>query len=162
MKSDEREESVKAIVSRRSFLAGSAALSAVSLTGNMEGQMTQTKTEPWGRILNGRVAVVTGAARGIGRAAAVALAHSGANVVGIDICAVVDPRSGVDPASRAELDQTGEMVKNEGVQWRGFVLDQRDLPALRIAAEKINAELSANSLLDVIGTVTARYIVGCA
>ena len=76
--------------------------------------MTQAKTEPWGRILNGRVAVVTGAARGIGRAVAVDLARSGANVVGIDICAVVDPRSGVEPASPAELDQTGEMVRIAG------------------------------------------------
>src|ERR1700727_2892482 len=106
----------------------------------MEGRMTQAKTEPRGRILNGRVAVVTGAARGIGRAVAVALASSGANVVGIDICAVVDPRSGVEPATRAELDQTGDMVKSEGVQWKSFVLDQRDLPALRKTAETINAE----------------------
>ena len=105
MQSNRESESTNPIVSRRFFLAvGSAALSAVSLTGNMEGQMTQAKTEPWGRILNGRVAVVTGAARGIGRAVAVAMAHSGANVVGIDICAVVDPRSGVEPATRAELD----------------------------------------------------------
>ena len=147
MKSDEMEESAKAIVSRRFFLAGSAALSAVSLAGNMEGQMTRAKTEPWGRILNGRVAVVTGAARGIGRAAAMALAHSGANVVGIDICAVVDPRSGVEPASRAELNQTGEMVRSEGVQWRSFVLDQRDLPGLRIAAEKIDAEFGHIDIL---------------
>jgi len=109
--------------------------------------MTQAKTESWGRILNGRVAVVTGAARGIGRSAAVALARSGANVVGIDICAVVDPRSGVEPATRGELDQTGDMVKSEGVQWKSFVLDQRDLPALRKAAETINAEFGHIDIL---------------
>ena len=143
-----QDNGAKAMVSRRAFLAaGSAALSAVSLTGTLEGQMTQAKTESWGRILNGRVAVVTGAARGIGRSAAVALAHSGANVVGIDICAVVDPRSGVEPATRAELDQTGDMVKSEGVQWKSFVLDQRDLPALRKTAETINAEFGHIDIL---------------
>lgn len=47
-------------------------------------------------------------------------------MVGADICAVADPRSGVEPANRAELDQSGEMVMSEGVQWRSFVLDQRD------------------------------------
>src|SRR5580698_1441108 len=143
-----QDNGAKAMVSRRAFLAaGSAALSAVSLTGTLEGQMTQAKTESWGRILNGRVAVVTGAARGIGRSAAVALAHSGANVVGIDICSVVDPRSGVEPATRAELDQTGDMVKSEGVQWRSFVLDQRDLPSLRRAAENINTEFGRIDIL---------------
>ena len=40
--------------------------------------------------IQGKVAVVTGAARGIGRAAAVALARAGADVVGIDICATVE------------------------------------------------------------------------
>lgn len=35
--------------------------------------------------LQGKVAVVTGAARGIGRASAVAIARAGADVVGIDI-----------------------------------------------------------------------------
>lgn len=148
MQSNGERESAKAIVSRRFFpAAGSATLSAVFLTGNMEGQMTQAKTEPWGRILNGKVAVITGAARGIGRAAAVALAQSGANVIGIDICAVVDPRSGVKPATRAELDQTGEMVKSAGVQCMSFVLDQRDLPALRIAAERINTEFGHIGIL---------------
>lgn len=143
-----QDKEAKATVSRRAFLAaGSAALGAVSLTGTLEGQMIQAKTESWGRILNGRVAVVTGAARGIGRSAAAALARSGANVVGIDICAVVDPRSGVEPATRGELDQTGEMVKSEGVQWKSFVLDQRDLPALRKAAETINAEFGHIDIL---------------
>lgn len=38
-----------------------------------------------GECLRGRMAVVTGAARGIGRAAAVARAREGADIVGIDI-----------------------------------------------------------------------------
>ena len=109
--------------------------------------MTEAKREPLGRILNGKVAVVTGAARGIGRAAAIGLAQSGANVIGIDICAVVDPRSGVQPATRVELDQTGERVMSAGVQWRSFVLDQRDLSALRIAAERINTEFGHIDIL---------------
>jgi hypothetical protein len=63
MQGNGEQQSAKGILSRRTFLAtGSAALSAISLTKNMEGQMRQAKTEPWGRILNGRVAVVTGAA----------------------------------------------------------------------------------------------------
>jgi NAD(P)-dependent dehydrogenase (short-subunit alcohol dehydrogenase family) len=48
-------------------------------------------------LLKDKVAVVTGAARGIGRATAVALDKSGAQIVGIDICDAVDPRSGVTP-----------------------------------------------------------------
>lgn len=87
--------------------------------------------------LEGKVAVVTGAARGIGRAAAVALASSGARVVGLDICDVVDPRSGVIPATREELAETGGQVRASGSAWHEFVLDQRDLPALRAAATEI-------------------------
>jgi len=89
------------------------------------------------RVLIGKVAVVTGAARGIGRAAAIALARSGAQVAGIDICAMVDPHSGVTPATRADLDQTGRLVEAAGTHWQGFVLDQRDLTALRNAVPEI-------------------------
>ena len=39
--------------------------------------------------LRGKVAVVTGAARGIGRATAIAFAWNGADVVGIDVCVLV-------------------------------------------------------------------------
>jgi NAD(P)-dependent dehydrogenase (short-subunit alcohol dehydrogenase family) len=86
--------------------------------------------------LDGKVAVVTGAARGIGRAAAVALAESGATVVGVDICATVDPRSGVTPAGRPDLDETGRLVQAAGARWMSFIADQRELAALRtIAAE---------------------------
>lgn len=97
----------------------------------------ENSTKAFEGWLEGKVAVVTGAARGIGRAAAVALARSGARVVGIDICGVVDPRSGVTPATREELGETGRLVRAAGPAWHEFVLDQRDLPALRAAAAKI-------------------------
>ena len=83
--------------------------------------------------LRGKVAVVTGAARGIGRATAIAFAREGADVIGLDICAPVDPRSGVEPSTPEDLAETGRLVRAAGRRWLGFELDQRDLPALRAA-----------------------------
>jgi len=98
-------------------------------------------------ILIDRVAVVTGAARGIGRAAAVALAQNGAHIAGIDICATVDPNSGVVPATREDLEETGRLVQAAGTQWRSLVLDQRELPALRTAAADIEREFGSIDIL---------------
>jgi NAD(P)-dependent dehydrogenase (short-subunit alcohol dehydrogenase family) len=81
--------------------------------------------------LQGKVAVVTGAARGIGRAATVAFGCEGADVVGIDIGAPVYPPSGAKPATREELDETGRRVESAGRRWLGLVVDQRDMLALR-------------------------------
>ena len=79
-------------------------------------------------LLRHKVAVVTGAARGIGRAAAVAFALEGADVAGIDINAPVDARSGVKPATPEDLDETKRLVRAAGRQWLGITLDQRDPP----------------------------------
>jgi SDR family mycofactocin-dependent oxidoreductase len=85
--------------------------------------------------LEGKVAIITGAARGIGRATAVAFAREGAAVMGIDIAGPVSSTLEVEPATSDELDQTGILVEKVGGSWASYRLDQRDLPALRSAAE---------------------------
>ena len=57
-----------------------------------------------GSMLQNKVAVVTGAARGIGRAIAVEMAANGADVVAIDIAGKVSPASNAEPATPEELD----------------------------------------------------------
>jgi NAD(P)-dependent dehydrogenase (short-subunit alcohol dehydrogenase family) len=97
--------------------------------------------------LEGKVAVVTGAARGIGRAAAIALVREGVDIAGIDICAPVDPRSGVTPSTPEDLEETGRLIREAGRRWLGMELDQRDLPALRSAAAHCEQELGGIDIL---------------
>jgi SDR family mycofactocin-dependent oxidoreductase len=78
---------------------------------------------------SGKVAFVTGAARGQGRSHAVRLAREGADVIVMDACvpfASVD----YDGSTFADLEETGKLVEAEGQ--RAFVrkVDARDLPAL--------------------------------
>lgn len=100
-----------------------------------------------GACLRGKVAVVTGAARGIGRAVAVAFAREGADLVCIDICASVDPRSGVEPASPDDLKETGRLVEATGQRCLSVMLDQRNLPALRAAADEVLREFGGIDIL---------------
>lgn len=90
--------------------------------------------------LAGRIAVVTGAARGIGRAAAVALSRAGADVAGIDIAGPVSPILDFAPATLEDLDRTGELVTAAGGRWIQHVADQRRIETIRAAAEAIVSE----------------------
>lgn len=103
------------------------------------------KREP--RRLLGKAAIVTGAARGIGRAAAVAFAREGADVMGIDIAGPVSATLEVAPATEDELAETGRLVAAAGARWCDARLDQRDLPALRAAAEKARATFGRLDIL---------------
>ncbi len=97
--------------------------------------------------LRGKAAVVTGAARGIGRATAIAFAREGADVMGLDICGPVDPRSGVTPSTPADLEETGRLVGAVSRRWLGMKVDQRDLSALRAAAVRAEQEFGGIDIL---------------
>jgi SDR family mycofactocin-dependent oxidoreductase len=100
-----------------------------------------------GPRLSGRKAVVTGAARGIGRAIAVAFAEQGADVMGIDIAGPVSPASEAEPATREDLDETGRRVEAQGRRFIAVVADVRNLDALKNAADRATREFGD---LDIV------------
>ena len=63
-----------------------------------------------GGSLEGKVAFVTGAARGQGRAHAVRLAAEGADVIAIDICGPISQTISYPPASPDDLVETERAV----------------------------------------------------
>ncbi len=77
-----------------------------------------------------RVVVVTGAARGIGRATAVAFAKAGYRVAGADIAAPASAVMDYEPATPEDLAETGRLVEEAGADWFPVVFDQRDKAAV--------------------------------
>jgi short chain dehydrogenase len=73
--------------------------------------------------------VVTGAARGIGRAIAVEFAANGADVVAIDIAGPASLASNAVPATQAELDGTVTQMRNYGRKGEAIKADIRDIAA---------------------------------
>lgn len=87
--------------------------------------------------LDGKVAVVTGAARGIGRAIAVEMAANGADLALIDIAGPVSPASSAEPATPEDLEETVRQVRAYGAKAEAIRADIRDIQALRGAAEQV-------------------------
>jgi len=88
----------------------------------------------------GRVALITGAARGQGRSHAVRFAEEGADIIAVDICDQIDC-VGYPMATREDLDETVNLVEKTGrriVAGRG---DVRDFERLKAIAANGVAEL---------------------
>ncbi len=81
--------------------------------------------------LEGRVAFVTGAARGQGRAYAVRLAQEGADVIISDICASVSQTIPYPGATPDDLAETVRLVEAEGRKVLARQVDIRDDAAVR-------------------------------
>ena len=80
--------------------------------------------------LEGKVAFITGVARGQGRSHALRLASEGADIIGVDVCADFDTVP-YPMASKDDLDETISLVEGLDRQIVAKVVDVRDVAALR-------------------------------
>ena len=96
--------------------------------------------------LEGKVAFITGAARGQGRAHAIAMAREGADIIGIDICRDI-PSNPYPLATQEDLADMERSVKETGRRVVTRVADVRERHELRAAVEAGLAELGR---LDIV------------
>jgi SDR family mycofactocin-dependent oxidoreductase len=90
--------------------------------------------------LEGKVAFITGAARGQGRSHATALAQQGADIIAVDICRQIDSVS-YPMATPEDLDQTVKEVEELDRRIFARQADVRDEAGLRAAFDAGVAEL---------------------
>jgi SDR family mycofactocin-dependent oxidoreductase len=98
-----------------------------------------------GRVA-GKVALITGAARGQGRADALRLAEEGADVIVVDVCAPL-PSVPYDSATPEDLAETVSLIEKTGRRVISGIVDVRDLDQLRAIVDDAVRQLGR---LDVV------------
>lgn len=90
--------------------------------------------------VEGKVALITGAARGQGRSHAVRLAAEGADVIITDLCAEI-PLVAYGSPTEDDLAETARLVREQGARCYSFVSDVRDRETLQAGIDAGVAEL---------------------
>jgi SDR family mycofactocin-dependent oxidoreductase len=108
-----------------------------------------------GDRLEGKVALITGAARGIGRAQAVRFAQEGADIIALDICGAVDTVA-TPPATLADLDETVRLVADAGARIVAEVVDVRDTEGVQAATDRGVANLGGLDIVCASAGITSR------
>lgn len=91
--------------------------------------------------LEGKVAFITGVARGQGRAHAVRLASEGADIIGLDLAAPIIDEVPYEPSTPEDLEETRRLVKAQGRRALLSVGDVRDLEGMKKIVDDGVAEL---------------------
>jgi NAD(P)-dependent dehydrogenase (short-subunit alcohol dehydrogenase family) len=103
--------------------------------------MTNETSIPPQARLDGKVAVVTGGGRGVGRAAAITLARAGADVI-------------VTARTAAEIEETAQQIAGDGGRARAIPADVSDWPAVeQLARETAQAFGPADIVVANAGVI---------
>jgi SDR family mycofactocin-dependent oxidoreductase len=92
-----------------------------------------------GRV-DGKVALITGAARGQGRSHAIRLAEEGADIIAVDICTDLDT-TGYAGATGEDLDMTTKLVEELDRRIIARQVDVRDSAGLKAVVDEAVGEL---------------------
>ena len=112
-----------------------------------------------GRPLDGRVALITGGARGQGRSHAFELARLGADVAVCDICRDV-PSVGYGMATEEDLAETAAGIEAHGRRATTGVVDVRDLDSVIAFVDRVRGELGSVDVLVANAGVAAVGSIG--
>jgi len=99
-----------------------------------------------GRV-EGKVAFVTGAARGQGRSHAVRLAEEGADIIAVDVCKPVVAEGGIPPSTPEDLAETADLVEGHNRRIVTAEVDVRNYAALK---EAVDSGVEQLGRLDII------------
>jgi NAD(P)-dependent dehydrogenase (short-subunit alcohol dehydrogenase family) len=106
--------------------------------------------------LQGQAALVTGAARGIGRAVALAFAQAGAShIAGLDIAHAASSTQQYDIPTEADLAKTARLVEAKGAKFLSIQADQRDMKALQEAIASIQSQFSRIDIVAAVAGIQA-------
>jgi SDR family mycofactocin-dependent oxidoreductase len=97
--------------------------------------------------LDGKVALITGAGRGQGRAHALRLAAEGADIIALDICADNVATVGYGLATAADLEETANQVRARGQRVHPDVADVRELSQVQ---KVVDAGLAEFGKIDIV------------
>jgi SDR family mycofactocin-dependent oxidoreductase len=105
-----------------------------------------------GRV-DGKVALITGAARGQGRSHAIRLAEEGADIIALDICDDI-PSAAHSMPTEVDLDETVNEVEKRERRIVAKKVDVRDRAALTEAVAQSVAELGRLDIVSVNAGIT--------
>jgi SDR family mycofactocin-dependent oxidoreductase len=107
--------------------------------------------------LSGRVAFITGAARGQGRAHAVRMASEGADVIAVDVAAPLPACVPYPSATPEDLKETARLVEATGRRILSYAVDTRDHDGLRKVVEEGVAEFGRLDIIVANAGITAPH-----